>query len=223
LIRAVIFDLDGVIVESENAHIEAEKQTLQRYGVQISADELHEYTGTTAQVMFTELIRKYKLKTTFEEMFQQKEKTFFKLLEKDAEPTKGIITLLRELKSKRIKLAIGSSSTKKQINYVLNKLKIEDLFDSVIGAEDITRSKPDPEIFLKAAKELQAEPRECLVVEDSKLGVEAAKRAHMKCLGYRNPDSGNQDLSKADMITDDFSKLNVATLLYRKTYHILSP
>jgi len=154
LIKAVIFDLDGVIVESENAHIEAEKQTFLKYGVQISADELHKYTGATAKVMFTELIAKYKLDTTFEEMFRQKEDILYKLLEDDAEPTKGIITLLWKLKSRKIRLAIGSSSPKKQIKYVLSKLDIAHLFDSAVGAEDIARSKPDPEVFLKAAGKL---------------------------------------------------------------------
>jgi beta-phosphoglucomutase family hydrolase len=213
LIKAAIFDLDGVIVESENAHVEAEKQTFLKYNVQISAEELHRYTGTTAKVMFTELIRKYKLSTTFEEMFRQKENILFRLLEEDAEPTKGIITLLGKLKSERVKLAVGSGSTKKQIKYVLSKLGIARFFDSVVGAEDIVHSKPDPETFLKAAAELDVDPSECLVVEDSELGVEAAKRAHMKCVGYRNLNSGNQDLSKADIITDDFSKLNIANLL----------
>jgi len=213
LIKAVIFDLDGVIVESENAHIEAEKQTFLKYGVQISADELHKYTGATAKVMLTELIAKYKLDTTFEEIFRQKEDILDKLLEEDAEPTKGIITLLWKLKSRQIRLAIGSSSPKKQIKYVLSKLDITHLFDSAVGAEDIGHSKPDPEVFLKAAAELGVNPSECLVVEDSSLGVEAAKSAHMKCIGFRNPNSGNQDLSKADIVTDDFSRLDIDALL----------
>jgi beta-phosphoglucomutase family hydrolase len=213
LIKAVIFDLDGVVVESEKAHIAAEKQTLLEYGVKISADELHKYTGTTAKFMFSELIRQYRINTTFEEMFQQKEDILFRLLEEDAEPTKGIITLLRKLRSKKIKLAIGSGSTKKQIRYVLNKLDIAHFFDSVVGAEDIVHGKPDPETFLRASAELDVDPSECLVVEDSELGVQAAKRAHMKCIGYRNPNSGNQDLSKADIITEDFSELNITALL----------
>ncbi len=212
--KAVIFDLDGVIVESENAHIEAEKQTFLKHGIQVSAEELHKFTGTTAKVMFTELIKKYRLNTTFEEISRQKEDILFQLLEKDAEPTKGIIMLLKKLKTKRIKLAIGSSSSKKQIKYVLNKLDIAQFFDSVLGAEDVAHSKPDPEIFLKAAATLNVNPNECLVVEDSALGVEAAKRARMKCVGYRNPNSGNQDLSRADIITGDFSKLDIETLLY---------
>ena len=213
MIRAVIFDLDGVIVESEDAHIEAERQTFQEHNVGISAEELHTYTGTMAKVMFTELIAKYKLNTTFEEINDQKEKILLKLLEKDAKPTKGVLNLIQELKLRRIKLAVGSSSTKKLVNYILNKLKLTHVFDRVITAEDIECSKPDPEIFLKAAAELKVKPNQCLVIEDSRLGVEAAKRAGMKCTGYRNPHSGNQDLSKADAIIDDFSKVDIQEML----------
>jgi beta-phosphoglucomutase family hydrolase len=209
LIKAVIFDLDGVIVESEDAHIEAEKRAYRKYGLTISAEELHRYTGTTAKAMFTELIAKYKLKTSFEEINSQKEKILLELLEQDAEPTKGVLSLIRKLKQRRIKLAIASSSTTKLVAYILKKLNITDLFDCVIAAEDAEHSKPNPEIFLKAATKLGVKPSQCLVIEDAKLGVEAAKSAGMKCIGYRNPHSGNQDLSKADVETDDFSKLNI--------------
>jgi len=113
----------------------------------------------------------------------------------------------------KIKLAVASSSHKRMIEYVLKKLKIIDLFDSIVGAEDIDRSKPDPEIFLISAKRLNVKPEECIVVEDSKLGVEAAKKAGMKCLGYINPSSGKQDLSKADFVAEDFCKLDIQKLL----------
>jgi beta-phosphoglucomutase family hydrolase len=213
LIRAVIFDLDGVIVESEDAHIEAEKQIFQKHNVKISTEELHTYTGTTAKVMFTELIAKYKLSITFEEINSQKEEILLKLLEQDGEPTKGVLNFIRELKRREIRLAVGSSSTKKLVNYILNKLNLTDTFDRVIAAEDIGHSKPDPEIFLKAATELWVKPSQCLVIEDSKLGVEAAKSAGMRCTGYCNPHSGDQDLSKADAIIDDFSKVDIQKML----------
>lgn len=213
MIKAIIFDLDGVIIESEKAHIEAEQQVFLKHGVQISAEELHKYTGTTAKMMFTELIKKHKLNTTFEEIFSQKEEILFKLLEQEAEPTRGVIELLEKLKRRNVKLAIGSSSNKKLIEYVLRKLSVTYLFDCVISAENIVHSKPNPEIFLKAAAELGVSPVECIVIEDAKLGVEAAKRAGIKCVGYRNPNSGMQDLSKADMIIDDFTKVDVDKLL----------
>lgn len=213
MIRAVIFDMDGVIVESEHIHIEAEQQTMLKHGVHISADELHTYTGTTAEFMFTELIKNYRLNTTFERIFKEKEEVLFKLLEKETRPTKGVIELLKKLKQKGIKLAIASSSHRKLIDYILRRLDIGRLFDFVVSAEDIAHSKPNPEIFLKSARGLKVKPVECLVVEDAKLGIEAAKSAGMRVIGYRNPNSGDQDLSRADMIVYDFSGLSVEEML----------
>jgi len=213
MIKAVLFDMDGVIAETEHAHVEAEKQTLLKYGVQITEDELHQYTGTTAKQMFMELIAKYRLDTTYQKIFKEKEQIMFKLLELDTQPVKGVIELMCKLREKHVKLAVASSSHRRMVQYVLSKLKITRFFDSIISAEDVAHGKPDPEIFLMSAKRLKVSPAECLVVEDAKLGVEAAKEAGMKCLGYRNPHSGNQDLSKADMVTDDFSSLDVQKLL----------
>jgi beta-phosphoglucomutase family hydrolase len=215
MIKAVIFDMDGVIVESEHIHIEAEQQTMLKHGVRISAEELHAYTGTTAEFMFTELIRKYNLNTTFEGIFSEKEDILFRLLEKETRPTKGVIELLKKLKQKGIRLAIASSSDRKLIEYILERLDISRLFDFVVGAEDIAHSKPNPEIFLKSARGLKVKPIECLVVEDAKLGIDAAKSAGMKAIGYRNPNSGDQDLSRADMIIHDFSRLSVEKMLAR--------
>ena len=213
MIKAVIFDLDGVIVESEDAHIQAEKQTLRKYRVNISTEELHKFTGTTAKAFFTEIIGKNKLNTTFEEINNQKEEILLKLLGQDAEPTHGVLNLIQKLRQRGIKLAIASSSTRRLVDYVLKKMNITRLFDCVVVAEDVEFSKPDPEIFLKAAKKLAISPSHCLVIEDAKLGVEAAKRAGMKCIGFRNPHSGNQDLSKADIITDDFSRMDIEKIL----------
>jgi beta-phosphoglucomutase family hydrolase len=212
MIRAVIFDLDGVIVNSEDAHIEAEKRAFRRYGVAISADELHRYAGATAKAMFTDLINKYRLKTTFQEMVKIKE-SFFSLLDEDSQPTTGVLQLIHRLKRANVRLAIASSSNRKWIEYILRILEITSLFDCFVGAEDIVHSKPDPEIYLKAATALGVRPDECVVIEDAELGVEAAKRAGMKAIGYRNPRSGNQNLSKADMIIDDFSTLETEDLL----------
>jgi beta-phosphoglucomutase family hydrolase len=213
VIKAVIFDMDGVIVESEPVHIRAEKQTLQKYGIRTSSEELQKYTGTTAKFMFEDLIKKYGLAATSEEMFDEKEEIMFKLLEDNAQPTKGVLELIKNLKAKKTKLGIASSAHRKLIDYFLSRLEIEHLFDVVISAEEVRHSKPDPEIFLKAASELGVLAAECVVVEDAGLGVEAAKKAGMKCVGYRNLHSGNQDLSKADVIVDDFSKLGAQRLL----------
>ena len=161
MIKAVLFDMDGVIAETENVHIEAEEQTMLKYGVHITEDELHRYTGTTAKQMFTELIAKYKLDTTFERIFNEKEQIMFKLLEMDTHPVKGVIELLHALKEKHVKLAVASSSHRRLVQYVLRKLEITELFDSIITAEDVAHGKPNPEIFLKSAKMLKVFPAEC--------------------------------------------------------------
>lgn len=210
--RAVIFDMDGVIVDSEPAHIKAEKQILMQHGVKVTTEDLRAYTGTTAEFEFTDLIGKHHLRATPEQLIREKDVVLFELLEKETQPTKGVIALIRDLKQHGFKLGIASSGRRKLVFYFLKKLKIEHLFDTVVCAEDITHSKPHPEIFLKAAERLREEPKNCIVIEDSKLGVEAAKRAGMICVGFRNPNSGNQDLSKADLIIDDFTKLDIQSL-----------
>ena len=212
MIKAIIFDMDGVIVDSEPMHIEAEKQILLKYGVKISPDELRTYTGTTAEFEFTDLIRKYSLNTTVDTLFREKETILFGLLERQTKPTKGVVRLIKSLKRHGLKLAIASSGHRKLVQYFIRKLKIASHFDSVVCAEDITRSKPDPEIFLKAAGSLGLDPAECMVIEDSTLGVEAAKSAGMKCIAFRNPSSGNQDFSKANLVIDDFTKLDVQSI-----------
>jgi beta-phosphoglucomutase family hydrolase len=213
MIKAVIFDMDGVIVDSEPIHIEAEKQVLLKHGVKITTEELRTYTGTTAEFEFNDLIRKYELDTTAKTLFDEKEVIMFRLLEERTEPTKGVIDLIKELKQEGFKLGIATSGHRKLAHYYLRRLGLESFFDTVVCAEDITRSKPDPEIFLKAAQRLGIEPSECVAIEDAKFGVEAAKRAGMRAVGYRNPSSGNQDLSKADWIVSNFSKLDLKGLL----------
>jgi len=212
MIRAVIFDMDGVIVDSEPMHIEAEKQTLLKHGIKITTEELRSYTGTTAEFEFNDLIRKYKLNTTTDSLFREKERVLFRLLAGKTQPTKGVLDLIRNLKKHGFKLGIATSGHRKLAHYYLDKLGIEQLFDTVVCSEDITHSKPDPEIFLKAAKKLGVDPAECVVIEDSKLGIEAATEAGMKRIGYRNPNSGNQDLSNADLVISDFTKLDLKTL-----------
>jgi HAD superfamily hydrolase (TIGR01509 family) len=194
-------------------HVEAEKQIMLKHGVKITAEELRDYTGTTAEFEFNDLIRKYKLNTTAETLFNEKEDILFRLLEERTEPTKGVIGLIKKLKQQGFKLGIATSGHRKLVRYYLSKLGIESFFDTVVCAEDIIHSKPHPEIFLKAAQKLGVEPTECIVIEDAKLGIEAAKKAGMKAVGYRNPSSGNQDLSKADWVVSDFTKLDFQELL----------
>ena len=113
------------------------------------------------------------------------------------EPIPGIIELLDEIKRARVKIGLASSSVRSFIALVLNNLEINHYFDAVVSGEDVKRSKPQPDIFLKAAEKLQVSPDACLVIEDSQHGVKAAIQAGMTCIGFNNPNSGSQDLSRS--------------------------
>ena len=127
---------------------------------------------------------------------------------RDLQPIKGIPELLANLKKDGIAIGLASSSEKAFIEMVLEELGIRGYFQAVVSGEEVERSKPEPEIFLRAAELLNVDPADCLVLEDSRHGVEAAKRAGMKCIGYQNPNSGPQDLSRADKIVHTLENLD---------------
>ena len=208
MIKAFIFDMDGVIIDSEPSHIQSEIELMKRYGVHLEQKDLEIYTGQTAKFMFEDLSKKHNLKTDWQSLNEEKEQLFIPLLKK-AEAIPGVLSFVMFLKNKGYKLALASSSKKNLIKIVLQNLQLEEIFKVAISGEDVTHCKPDPEIFLKAAEMLHVKPEECCVVEDAENGVKAAKRAGMKCIGFSAPGM-NQDLSKADQVIKDFSKLITA-------------
>ena len=109
-------------------------------------------------------------------------------------------------------MAVASSSPEIYINQVIDMLGVKEYFQVLCSGENVKNPKPAPDVFLKAAKELGVSPDECLVIEDSTNGCRAAKAAGMVCLGYYNPDSGDQDLSIADGVIADYEKLDAKFL-----------
>ncbi len=116
--------------------------------------------------------------------------------------------MIEELYKNQIKMAIASSASKRDIKIVVKKFNLKKYFDTIIGAEDVEKGKPQPKVFLKAAGRLKVKPVECLVIEDARNGILAAERANMKSIGYRNINSRYQDLSGSDLTIDNFSQIN---------------
>ena len=125
------------------------------------------------------------------------------------EPVTGIPGLLAEIKDAGLKLGLASSSGRDFIEIVLTKLDILDYFDVIVSGEEVEKSKPDPDIFLKTAGNLGVNPEDCLVIEDSRHGVKAAILAGMKCIGFRNPNSGTHDLSLADAVVHSITDIHI--------------
>ncbi|EKQ57003.1 MULTISPECIES: HAD family phosphatase [unclassified Clostridium] len=206
--KAVIFDMDGVIIDSEPIHFEVDMQTLKDLGCNISFEELEKYVGTTNEYMITDLKRKYNINQSVDEIIQYKvEMTKKKVIESDLKPIEGIYELLLHLKRNNIPIAIASSSPRSFIEVVISKFEIKDYFNYIISGEEVLNGKPAPDIYFKAAKKLKVSPENCIVIEDSRNGVLAAKAAGMKCIGFKNVNSGNQDLSKADIIVKSISEI----------------
>ena len=207
MIKAFIFDMDGVIVDSEPLHFEVNRRIMRDFGLEFSDEFFHAYVGITNEQMWADLIERYSLNTTIEEL-QKEDFLLKKEVFRDLQPIKGIPELLANLKKDGIAIGLASSSEKAFIEMVLEELGIRGYFQAVVSGEEVERSKPEPEIFLRAAELLNVDPADCLVLEDSRHGVEAAKRAGMKCIGYQNPNSGPQDLSRADKIVHTLENLD---------------
>lgn len=208
--KAVIFDMDGVLVDSQPYHFKADIDTMAEYGVIKDQKFYESFAGTLTADRMRTLKEMFGLDVPVEEMTIKRENMILDIMGKeDIKPVLGIPEFLRSIKEKGLTTAVASSSDYKLINLILDRLKIAKYFDSVTSGSDVKRGKPSPDVFLLAAERISIEPAECLVVEDSENGVKAAKAAGMKALGYINPTSGKQDLSLADFITDDFKKISI--------------
>lgn len=202
-----IFDMDGVLIDSEPMHIEMESEVYKELGIEISEEEMHGFVGRSPLEVWSEIREEHGLTQSAREL---KEYDFDRKLEwlkaRELEPIPGIPELIRDLEKREITLAVASSSPPDMIELVTRKLHIQHRFELMASGEEVPNGKPAPDLFLKVAKYFSVEPESCVVIEDSSNGVKAAKAAGMYCIGFRNPNSGNQNLSAADMIVDDFGE-----------------
>ncbi len=221
MLKSVIFDMDGVLVNSEPVHYRAYLMALAKWGKDLTYEEYKKYIGTTNAVIIDGLIEKFGLLIGREEFNERMKGYKAFLYERDGYPgVAGIPELLRSLKEAGYKLAVASSSPYENIEKATQALGIRRYFDVLVSGESVENPKPAPDVFLKTAKELGTAPEECLVVEDSCHGVHAARAAGMASLGFVNPDSGDQDLSWATALTEDFRKVDAQVIgqVYRKAF-----
>lgn len=206
--KAVIFDMDGVIIDSEPIHLEVDIQTMKDLGYNISKEELNKYVGTTSDYMFSDIKNRYKINKSVEDIISYRaEIAKERIIKADLEPIEGIRELLSDLKNNNIPAAIASSSPRDFIDAVVSKFGLQDYFSYIVSGEEVENGKPSPDVYIETAKKLGVQPKDCIVIEDSKNGVLAAKAAGMKCAGFKNINSGDQDLSKADYIVNSITEI----------------
>lgn len=181
-IKAVIFDVDGVLLDTVPYHFKAWKKLFLDQGVRFTfQDYLQKVNGIPRLSGISNIMPNLNPKE-LETLADKKQSYFLKsITENSPKPLDGVVNLLKELKRRKIKIAAASSS--KNAPKLLKNAGLSEYFDAVVGGHDFTRSKPDPELFLVASKKLNIDPFNCVVVEDAAAGVQAAKNANMKTIG----------------------------------------
>ncbi len=206
-ISAVIFDMDGVLVDTEPYYLENNNRLFCELGFAIPPEEYVHFVGISARRMWTDLKSRFGLTQSVEELIELEYETHFAHLAAlpALEPISGIRPLLARLAELGKALAIASSSPRRVIELTLARAGLAAYFPVTVSGEDVTHGKPHPDIFLEAARLLMTPPQTCLVVEDSPRGIAGAKAAGMTTVGFLNPHSGDQDLSAADLVVSNFS------------------
>ena len=204
--KAVIFDMDGVLIDSEPAYLEMNLKMFEQFGIEMDEENYKALVGIPSVPMWKFLKEKYELKNEVSEFITLEKKRMLEILDSDiiTKPVTGIKELMDDLKSFNFKLSVASSSAKDNINFVLEKLKIKDNFEFIISGEDVVNGKPFPDIFLKVSDFFNISPEKCFVIEDSVNGIKAANSAGMNSIGFINDGTNTQDLSKADIIINNF-------------------
>ena len=211
MIKAVIFDMDGVLIDSEPIQSKSFEQVLKTYGAKPIPHKngLVQTVGITSMDNVKVFKQKYNIKESIASLLNKKRRVYGKLLREELKPKKGLLPLLIRLRRKGLKLAIASSSSPNDIKFVLSGLKIAKYFDKSISGESIRRGKPHPDIFLKTARLLNVAPKFCLVLEDAEAGVLAGKRADMKVIAISNKFTDDRHLAKADLIISSLEKITL--------------
>lgn len=208
-LKAVLFDMDGVIVETEPLHRKAYFQLFEDLGIKVSEELYSSFTGASTKKVCNILIEKHQLSASQEDLALIKRKYFKHYFYNDSDFNllPGVKNLIENYFENKIKLVLASSASMMTIDMVFEKFDLEKYFIGKISGADLKESKPHPEIFLLAA-EIANEPKQnCMVIEDSTNGIIAAHSAGIFCTAYKSEHSVGQQYEKADLVISDFSEI----------------
>ncbi len=211
MIKACLFDLDGVIVDTAKFHYIAWKELANEMGFDFTLQDNERLKGISRMASLNILLEIGNITKTDEEkmeLAERKNENYLSLITKmgPEEILPGAAEFLRECRANNIKTALGSAS--KNAMTILKRLELTELFDAIIDGTNTTMAKPHPEVFLKGAEALNIPPSQCVVFEDAEAGVEAALAAEMKCVGIGSP----QNLGNAHLVIDGLHQMSIGLL-----------
>lgn len=218
MLKAVLFDMDGVIVDTEPLHYKAYHQMFDDVSIEVSEDLYKTFTGQSTLEICKILCREFQLTKSPEELVTIKRKHFEYLFNNDTDLQllDGVLELIKNYHSHQLTLVLASSASMPNINRIFKRFNLDPYFKAKLSGADLKASKPHPEIFIKAAEASGFKKEECIVIEDSTNGIESAKAAGIFCVGFKSPNSANQDYSNADIVISTFSEIH-----YKLIYDIV--
>ena len=214
MFRAAIFDMDGVIINSEPLHKKAYQFMFDEFNLDVSDKLYSTFTGMATLSICEKLCDIFCLKFSAETLVESKRK-YFKSLFKNGIKFKlidGVLELIEHYHQNGLTLILASSASMNNIDMIFEKFDLDKYFKSKISGADLRASKPHPEIFEKATKLTGFSKEECFVIEDATNGIIAAKKAGLYCVAFKGIDSKNQDYSQADKVVADFKEIYINKL-----------
>ena len=210
--EAVIFDLDGTLIDNNSYHIEAWKVFYTQHGLEFSMDDYrNNINGKINADIFNYVLKTNLTAEDLEKYSNEKEKLYRELYAEDIRPIHGLLGFLDKLKDAGIMMAIATSGIPINIDFMFQHIMMREYFSAVVNATHISNGKPHPEIFLKAAMAANANPANCVAFEDSVAGIRSAKAAGMTVIALATTHK-REELHEADLIIDDYTDVDISTL-----------
>ncbi|TDF99790.1 HAD family hydrolase [Paenibacillus piri] len=213
--KAVIFDMDGVIIDSHKAASQLLCESANALGCGLTIQQIQTWGSLSSRQFWAKVKEQFHLRQSVAELIGMYDVEREIAMYTEIGLIPGVRELLMDLSKHGLPAALATSASRRRMNAVLEMFELHALFRHCVCDEDAAQSKPHPDIYLTASRRLGVEPEECIVFEDSFNGMTAAKRAGMSCVGYRGLDHVQEDLSECDWIIYDFREIDTAALVGR--------
>jgi beta-phosphoglucomutase len=212
---AIIFDMDGVIVDNHHFHLKSWLHFFEKHGVSMNeAEYKQQVNGRTMGEILPKIMKREMSKDEIRKLGGQKEATYREMYQPHIKPTGGVPQFLEELEKRRVPFAVATSAPPENVKFTLENTGLRERFSTIIDDTMVSKGKPDPEVYLTAAKTLDMPPERCIVFEDAILGIQSGKNAGMKVVGVATTHSREElEAEDTDYVMDDFSGLTLEKLI----------